>query len=204
MSAAAQELLENLDITLRRATETWRGAALRRIVDLFVVGAASYSDEQVTLFGEVIGRLMANVDRAHLIELAERLAPAINAPLKIIGALARHAEAAVYGPILTQAEGLADKDLAEAADRDRIDQNVLAKLAARPRLGEAVTDVLLKRGNRAIQKSVIDNNDAKISEAGFARVIMGLKGDKELAAAIDARTDVPAELRVWLTAALGK
>jgi len=204
MSAAAQELLEGLDITLRRATETWRSAALRQIVDLFLVSAASYSGEQVCLFGEVIGRLMANIDRAALIELAERLAPAINAPPKIIGALARHGEAAVYGPVLTQAEGLADKDLAEAADRDRVDQNVLAKIAVRRELGEAVTDVLLKRGNRTIQKTVIDNNDAKISEAGFARVIMGLKGDKELAAAIDARADVPAELRVWLAAALGK
>lgn len=49
---------------------------------------------------------------------------------------------------------------------------------------------------------IIDNQNARVSEAGFARVIMNLNGDKELAAAINARTDVPGELRVWLAATL--
>jgi hypothetical protein len=39
---------------------------------------------------------------------------------------------------------------------------------------------------------------------GFARLINGLKGDKDLAAAIAARQDVPPELRMWLDAALSK
>ena len=34
--------------------------------------------------------------------------------------------------------------------------------------------------------------------AGFARMIMGLKGDKVLAQAISTRSDVPQELRLWL------
>jgi uncharacterized protein (DUF2336 family) len=204
MSATAQVLLEDLDTRLRRATESWRSAALRQVLDLFLAGAETYTREQVALFGEVIGRLIANLDRGSLVELSERLSPAANAPLKVVGALARHPDSAVYGPAMAQAKGLPEKDLAEAADRDRIDLKVLAKIAARPQLGEVVTDVLLKRGNRAIQKVVIGNAAAKISENGFARVIMGLKGDKELAAAIAARSDVPSELRVWLTAELSK
>lgn len=68
----------------------------------------------------------------------------------------------------------------------------------------AATDVLLKRGNRAIQRKVIDNPFACISEVGFARLINGLNGDKDLAAAIAARQDVPRELRMWLDAALSK
>jgi uncharacterized protein (DUF2336 family) len=204
MSATAQALLDDLDTRLRRATERWRSAALRQVVDLFLAGAETYTGEQVALFGEVISRLTAKIDRGSLVELSERLAPAANAPPKVVGALARHPDAAVYGPAMAQATELPEKDLAEAADRDRIDLSVLAKIAARPQLGEPVTDVLLKRGNRPIQKTVIDNAKAKISENGFARVIMGLKGDKELAAAIAARGDVPSELRVWLAAALAK
>ena len=53
-------------------------------------------------------------------------------------------------------------------------------------------------------RAVIDNPKARISETGFARVIMGLNGDKELAAAIAARDDVPPELRPWLAEALGQ
>jgi len=73
------------------------------------------------------------------------------------------------------------------------------KIAARPQLGAAVTDVLFKRGDRAIQRAIIDKPDARVSESGFARLIMSLNGDKDLAAAIAARDDVPAELRPWLS-----
>jgi hypothetical protein len=33
---------------------------------------------------------------------------------------------------------------------------------------------------------------------GFARLVTGVNGDKQLAAAIAARPDLPAELRIWL------
>ncbi len=97
-----------------------------------------------------------------------------------------------------------DTDLVQIADNDRTNMNMLAKIAARPQLSDAVTDILFKRGNRAVQRAVIDNPKARMSETGFARVIMGLNGDKELAAAIAARDDVPPELRPWLAEALGQ
>ena len=89
-------------------------------------------------------------------------------------------------------------------DRDRVGPNILAKIAARPQLGETVTDVLLKRGGLLLQRKIIDNPDARISEGGFARVIMGLDGDKDLAQAVAARNDLPAELRLWLKDILGQ
>ena len=97
-----------------------------------------------------------------------------------------------------------DNDLVQIADNDRTNMNMLMKIAVRPQLSEAVTDVLLKRGNRGVQRTVIDNPNARVSETGFARVIMGLNGDKDLAAAIAARSDVPAELRPWLVEALAE
>jgi uncharacterized protein (DUF2336 family) len=109
---------------------------------------------------------------------------------------------AVCGPVLAQSTALTDRDIVEAADRDRIDPNLLAKIAARPVLSTAITDVVLKRGNAAIHRMIIDNPTAQVSESGFARVIMSLNGDKEFAAAINVRPDVPGELRVWLAATL--
>ena len=46
MSLTTQGLLAELDTTLPRA-DSWRGASLRRIADLFVSGAEIYTDEQV-------------------------------------------------------------------------------------------------------------------------------------------------------------
>jgi uncharacterized protein (DUF2336 family) len=177
---------------------------LRRITDLFIANAELYGEDQVGLFGEVMCRLIAKADRVALAELSAKLAPVVNAPAKALNRLARHPDIAVSGPLLEFAAALPDDDIVAIADTDRADLKLLAKIAARAQLSAAVTDVLLKRGNRAIQRKVIDNPNACISEIGFARLINGLKDDKDLAAAIAARQDVPAELRMWLNAAMSK
>jgi uncharacterized protein (DUF2336 family) len=202
MTLTSQTVLAELDSVLPAKPDSWRSAALQRIVELFLASAALYGDEQVAVFDEVIVRLIQKMDRLQLAELSNRLAPVANAPVRVLGRLARHSDIAVYGPILDQAMALPDADLIEIADKDRVDPNLLMKIGARPQLSTAVTDLLLKRGNKALQRKLIDNPNALISEEGFARVITSLDGDKNLAGAIAARTDVPAELRVWLTKTL--
>jgi len=81
-------------------------------------------------------------------------------------------------------------------DRERIEHSILAKIAAREQLDETVTDSLLKRGNAAIQRTILENPNARVSE--IARVIMGIDGDKSLAQMVAARQDLSAELRPWL------
>jgi uncharacterized protein (DUF2336 family) len=198
MSLTPQALLAELDTALPQAEESWRSTVLRQITDLFLSGADLYNDQHVALFDAVMSRLLPGLDRDDLAELGNRLAGIANAPLNVLASLARHLDILVCGPVLEQAQALPDRVLTEAADRDRVDPNILAKIAARPQLNEAVTDVLLKRGSPPLQRKLINNPDARISEGGFARVIMGLDGDKDLAQAIAARGDLPAELRPWL------
>jgi uncharacterized protein (DUF2336 family) len=204
MSLTPQALLAELDTTLPQVEESWRSTVLRKITDLFLSGADFYNDQHVALFDAVMSRLLPGLDRDDLAELGNRLAGIANAPLNVLASLARHLDILVCGPVLERAKALPDKILAEAADRDRVDPNILAKIAGRPRLGETVTDVLLKRGGLSLQRKIIDNPDARISEGGFARVIMGLDGDKDLAQAVAARNDLPAELRLWLKDILGQ
>lgn len=205
MTPAAQSLLAELDATLAQSTDTWRGTALRRLVDLFLASVEMCSEDQVDVFDEVMCRLAKkNVDRAVLAEVSNRLAPVENAPTNFVGQLARHSDAAIHGPILEHGKALPDKDIAKIIDRDRIDIKLLNKIGSRPKLSEAVTDVLLKRGNAAIQRRIIDNPNARISESGYARLIIGINGNKALAAAIAKRPDVPQELRIWLNKTLGE
>jgi uncharacterized protein (DUF2336 family) len=204
MTLTPQAVLAELDLRLPETTYSWRSTALRQIVDLFLSGSEFYGREQVALFDAVIERLIQKMDRTDLAELSNKLAPVANAPVKVIGRLARHPDIAVCGPMLEKAKVLADSDIVEIADKDRIDPNVLTKIAQRPCLNTALTDILLKRGNKAMQRSIIDRESAQISEAGFARVIMSLDGDKDLATAIAARDDVPEELRPWLASVLAE
>jgi len=205
MTPAAKSLLSELDTTLAQAPSNWRSAALRRIVELFVAGAASFSNDHVAIFDEVMCRLIKkNVDRLLLAELSNRLAPIANAPTQVVTTLARHSDSAVHGPILSHSKALPDEALVAVADRDRIDPKLLTRIADRRHLSEAVTDILLKRGNPQVQRKIVDNPNARVSEAGFARLIIGINGNKSLAAAIAARDDVPPELRIWLDKTLSQ
>ena len=204
MTLTAQSVLSDLDAALPQATDSWRSTALRQIVELFVSGADSYSGEQVAVFDEVMGRLIKKMDRARLIELSGALAGVGNGPAKVLASLARHVDPAIYGPVLERASALPDTDLIEIADKDRIDPSILAKIAARGELSEPVTEVLLKRGNSAVRRKVLDNPKARVSEMGFARVVSAINGDKTLAAAIAARPEMPAELRPFVDAALAQ
>jgi uncharacterized protein (DUF2336 family) len=156
----------------------------------------------VAVFDDVISHLIEKIDRRILIELSNRLAKIENAPIRVVGTMARHPDMLIAGPLLEKSNVLTDADLAEIADKDRRDPNLLSTIAARPRLDEAVTDVLIKRGNAAIARKIIDNPAARISEASFARLVTSLENDKELAAAIADREDLPPELRPWLDVAL--
>jgi uncharacterized protein (DUF2336 family) len=99
---------------------------------------------------------------------------------------------------------LTDADLVEIADRDKKDPTALSLIAARLALSEAVTDVLVRRGNAALARKLIDRTDAPLSESSFARLVTSVENDKELATAIAKREDLPAELRPWLDAALAQ
>jgi uncharacterized protein (DUF2336 family) len=204
MTSAAQPLISELDCVLGRASATWRATTLRRLTDLFLVDAGSYTDEQVAVFDDVIGRLIEKIDRRTLVELSSRLAQIKNAPVKVVGTLARNVDMSIAGPLLEKSKVLTDADLVEIADKDRRDPALLPTIAARPRLSEAVTDVLIRRGNAALVRKLLDRTDAAISESSFARLVASVETDKELAAAIAKRQDLPAELRPWLDAVLGQ
>jgi len=204
MTLTFQAVLAELESVLQDKPDSWRNTALRQIVDLFLSGSDLYGVEQVDVFDEVIVRMIQKLDRVQLAELSQRLAPVPKGPARVFGQLVRHPDAAVSGPVIEQGNGVPDADIIALIDKDRVDIKLLTRIAKRARLSEAVTDVLLKRGNKAIQRIIIDNHNARISEGGFARIIMALNGDKDLAAAIAVRGDVPSELRVWLTKTLSE
>ena len=202
MISAAQPLIVELDSALSRAPAAWRTTTLRRLTDLFLVEAASYTEDQVAVFDDVISRLIEKADRKVLVELSNRLAQVKNAPVQVVGALARNLDIAIAGPLIEKSTVLTDADLIEIADKDRKDPIVLAMIAARPQLSEALTDVLVRRGNAALARKLIDRTDAPLSVSSFARLVTSVQNDKELAQAIAKRQDLPAELRPWLDTAL--
>ena len=163
-----------------------------------MVDAESYSDDQIAVFDDVIIRLLDNTDRRALADLSKRLAELRRAPAKVVATLARHTDISVAGPVLEKSNILSDAILIEAVDKERRDPALLSAIVTRPQLSEAVTEVLIRRGNPAIARKVLDHAGARISEASFARLVTSLDNDKELAAVIAKHPDLPAELRPWI------
>ena len=115
-------------------------------------------------------------------------------------ALPRAAAIAIAGPVLLGSTVLDDQVLVEIAITKS--KGHLAAIAGRDGLDEAVTDILIDRGNPEIVRRIIANAQARFSEMGFVKLVNSAGGDKELAKAMSARPDLPPELEPFVLAAL--
>jgi uncharacterized protein (DUF2336 family) len=122
-----------------------------------------------------------------------------NAPPAVIRMLAFDDDAAVASPVLMLSERLDEAALIENA-KAKSQQHLLA-ISRRRSLGEALTDVLVVRGDRAVAVSVAGNPGARLSHGGFATLIGRANGDDELAERIGARREIPPHLFLKLLAA---
>ena len=198
----AQSLITELDTTLSKASRSKHLTILRSVTDLFFNGAQNYSKDHIAVFDDVIDRLVDKTERPVLIELSTRLAPMRNAPVKVVGHLARNDDFAVAAPVLAKSEVLTDEVLVEIAKTKG--QYYLSAIAGRTRVSQNVADVLVERGNSDIARKVAANLGASLSELGYVKLIKRAQGDAELAALITARNDMPDELRPFLKSATGR
>ena len=172
-----KSFLRDLDDAVLRGTAESRARALWHATDLLIAGR--YSDDEIWTFGEVIGRLADEIEVAARAQLARRLAGFARAPVNIIHKLAFDEEIEVAGPILRESERL--EAYALVANICIKSQSHLLAISKRNSLEEAVTDVLVTRGDQEVVKSVATNNGARFSEFGFLHMIQRAEGDSILA-----------------------
>jgi len=181
-------LLDELEAALASRTNTRRIEMLTRITDLFVGGAPRFSEDQIGLFDDVMVRLVHSIEAKARAELAHRLAPIANAPTNVIHMLAFDDDIEVAEPVLSRSERIGERGLvANAASKS---QQHLVAIAQRKSISEAVTDVLIERGNRDVVQSVVKNAGARFSDAGFRMLVKRSTGDDVLAAEVGRRSDV--------------
>lgn len=189
---AALSLIPELEQVLQHGSRHRRAETLRRVTALFLDGAERYNDAHVELFDDVFGLLIAEIESRARAELAHRLAPVGNAPRNVIRTLANDDDIAVAGPVLKLTPLLADADLVDLATTKG--QAHLQAISARPALGEAVTDVLVRRGDRDVARRVVENCGARISDTGFFRLVKRAEDDGVLAEKIGLRPDLSPQL----------
>src|SRR5438445_596830 len=148
-------LIDELEGMLGNKDISRRAEILRRVTDLFVLGSGKFSEDQVELFDGVMGKLLENVERAARAQFGSRLAKLSDAPPKTVRLLAFDDAIEVAGPVLLHCERLDENALLENAKTKS--QNHLLAISCRKTLVEAVTDVLVERGNQTVVSSTARN-----------------------------------------------
>lgn len=183
-------VIVDLEEAISSGTQSRRLETLRRVTDLFLKGARVYSEEQVALFDDVIGRLAADIEARARAELSSRLASVPNAPINVIKTLAADDLVTVAAPVLSLSIRLADEDLIATAKTKG--QPYLLAISTRPSLSEAVTDVLVERGEQGVVIAVAKNTGARFSDSGFGILVKRSQNDDVLAEHVGVRADIPA------------
>ena len=186
---ACRTLIDELINSVAVGSAQNRLRVLQRITDLFVAGSRRYSTQQIGLFDDVLQQLSAEVERKARAKLANRFASMDTAPPKLMRVLAFDNAIEVAGPVLENSPQLCDDDLVENAATKS--QRHLYAIAQRLKLSEPVTDVLVKRGNRRVVRTVAGNPGARFSLAGYGKLTARARYDRKLTLTIGQRNDIP-------------
>jgi len=188
--AETEYFLADLEDAVSKGTAEGCLRALWHATDVLVSG--TYSEDQIWTFGEIIARLAEEIELGARVQLAKKLAPSKNAPLKIIKRLASDDWIEVAGPVLGQSERL-DVATLIAVARDKDQQHLLA-ISRRKSIPKEVTDILVVRGGRMVVTAVAANRGAHFSDSGFLHLVRRSEGNSALAESVGLREDIPGHL----------
>jgi uncharacterized protein (DUF2336 family) len=192
-------LIRELDSTVAQASDIKRAAMLRHLTDLYLVGVEEFSDAEIAVVDDVFLRLVQIIEESSRALLAIRFAGITKAPPKVLRRLACDDAIEVASPVLSQSECIDIDTLVECASSKS--QEHLLAISRRRTLPEAVTDVLVDRGDQQILLSTARNPGARFSNHGFDVLVRRADGDDQLADCVGSRPDLPPLLFAQLLAA---
>jgi uncharacterized protein (DUF2336 family) len=182
-------IIAELEEAVRSGSSAKRISTLRQVTDLFLHSGDRLNDDQVKVFDDVLCHLVARVESRVKAELGTRLAPLDYAPSGVVERLAWDDEIAVAGTVLASSTRLAPSTLVEIA-KTKGQEHLLA-ISGRANLPEAVTDVIVERGERKVIRRLADNTTARFSDAGYSGMLDHAEADGELAEVLGLRADLP-------------
>jgi uncharacterized protein (DUF2336 family) len=158
------------------------------VTSLYRIQGPRLNARERQLMHDIVSRLTSDVEMAVRIGLAERLADDPTAPIELIALLADDA-IEVARPVILRSPVLSDEDLLRLlaeADPDR--QEIVA---ARPHIGETVTDALAKSDAESVLAALLRNVTAKISPVAFEILVEKARTLTSIHEPLAHRADLP-------------
>lgn len=189
---SAPSAITELDDLVRNGDPRRRAKAVRQLAELFVEGAPTFKSQHVEVFDIVLSALAAATENATRADLAVRIASLTNAPPTLVGRLVRDADVRVAGPLLRASPLIDEPTLVEIARA--MGQAHLFAISERTTLGVPITDVLVRRGEREVIRSLAANDGAHLSNQSYSKLIKRAEVDGMLAIAMGKRQDLSDEM----------
>ncbi|AQR62662.1 hypothetical protein BZG35_14145 [Brevundimonas sp. LM2] len=167
-----------------------RRALLRELTDHFFGGGVRTSTENA-LYDSVLTDLTVEMEVAVRAELSERFASAPDAPRGLIRRLAND-EVAVADAVLRASTVLTDEDLLGVVRSQG--QGHLRAVSVRASVSEAVSDVIVERGDDETLGTLLRNDGARLSRTASETAVERAKANPTLHAATVERKELPADL----------
>jgi len=167
-----------------------RRALLRELTEHFF-GAPARTAAEDALYGTVIASLAADMETAVRAELSARFANAADAPHALIRRFAND-EAAVARAVLTTSPVLTDEDLLGVVLKHG--QDHLRAVSARPSVSEAVSEVIVERGDDETLGTLLRNDGARLSRKSSEAAVERALVNPALHEDTVSRAQLPADL----------
>jgi uncharacterized protein (DUF2336 family) len=189
---ASAEVIADLEAALSGGSPERRALMLQRVVHMLRSRAARLNEDQIGVFDEVLLLLIERVEPHALVELSSTLCDLTPVPKRALRRLACHEEISVASPVLLRSNCLCHTDLVELASK--VGGRHLLAISSRQGLDEALTDILLKRGDVDVCRVLAKNAAAKFSDSGYAALVAAAKRNKDIAESLALRSDLPAAM----------
>jgi uncharacterized protein (DUF2336 family) len=187
----------------RRKSKEGRSELFATVRDLFLETGDALSERERSLMGDILRRLVRDVETAVRRDLAARLARHPHAPHDLVRQLADDTIEVAY-PLLAESEVLAEEDLIEIV-RQRSQSHQLA-VASRRAIGPELSDALVATGNEDVIVALLNNHGARISAATMEYLVEQSRTADAFQEPLVRRADLPPGLArsmyLWVSAAL--
>lgn len=202
MNSQDRNLQFLLELALDKSVKG-RESLAQRIGELFTAHEECLTEQETAILADILGKLVSDIEMSVRQSLAERLADSPLAPHDLVVTLAND-QIEVARPILIKSEVLRDRELI-AIIRHRGHQHQLA-IAMRTSIDEIVSDALVETGETDVIKLLLENHNAKISEATLSYLTDQSQRVDSFHEPLVNRSDLTSQLAArmywWVSAAL--
>jgi uncharacterized protein (DUF2336 family) len=186
----SESRLQDLIALAEETSSAKRRELLREVTDLFF-GQPACSGAESELFDSVLTQLSSDMEEAVRAELAHRFADASVAPGRLIFTLANDT-IAVAEPVLARSPVLTENDLLQVVKTKG--QGHLRAVSSRPEVPEAVSEVIVDRGDDHTLGVLLRNGGAKLSRGASEAAVERAVANPELHEAVVERPNLPPDL----------